>query len=81
VSDGEYGKSSWNYYVHKRLGGFELRSDADVRMADVGRDGTTADNPVVATDWARFPSSTPTTSPTSRASTRSPVAPGCAPAR
>ena len=55
VSDGEYGKSSWNYYVYKRLGGFELRSDAAVRMADVGREGTAADNPVVATDWARFP--------------------------
>ncbi len=54
VSDGEYGKSSWNYYVYKRLGGFELRSDAAVRMADVGREGTTADNPLVATDWARF---------------------------
>ena len=55
VSDGEYGKSSWNYYVYKRLGGFELRSDAAVRMADVGQEGTTADSPVVATDWARFP--------------------------
>lgn len=55
VSDGEYGKSSWNYYVYKRLGGFELRSDETVRMGDVGREGTTAENPVVATDWARFP--------------------------
>jgi 5-methyltetrahydropteroyltriglutamate--homocysteine methyltransferase len=53
VSDGEYGKSSWNYYVYKRLGGFELRSDATVRMADVGEESK-AEDPVVATDWARF---------------------------
>ena len=25
VSDGEYGKSAWNYYVYERLGGIELR--------------------------------------------------------
>src|SRR5690349_1355151 len=25
VSDGEFGKSSWNYYVYRRLGGIELR--------------------------------------------------------
>jgi 5-methyltetrahydropteroyltriglutamate--homocysteine methyltransferase len=53
VSDGEYGKSSWNYYVYQRLSGFELRSDAIVRMADVGA-GSQAADPVVATDWARF---------------------------
>jgi methionine synthase II (cobalamin-independent) len=39
VSDGEYGKSSWNYYVYKRLGGFELRSDAAVRMPTSARRG------------------------------------------
>ena len=50
------GKSSWNYYVYKRLGGFELRSDAAVRMADVGQEGDhRPTSPVVATDWARFP--------------------------
>ena len=53
VSDGEYGKSSWNYYVYSGSSGFELRSDATVRMADVG-EGSQAEDPVVATDWARF---------------------------
>ncbi len=53
VSDGEYGKSSWNYYVYRRLGGFELRPEATVRMADVS-ERSAAENPAVATDWARF---------------------------
>jgi 5-methyltetrahydropteroyltriglutamate--homocysteine methyltransferase len=48
VSDGEYGKSAWNYYVYERLGGLELRPDppgeANFAAVDV--------NP---TDWTRFP--------------------------
>jgi 5-methyltetrahydropteroyltriglutamate--homocysteine methyltransferase len=54
VSDGEFGKSSWNYYVFRRLGGFELRAQTNVRMADVGSE-TAAGSSLVATDWARFP--------------------------
>ena len=27
VSDGEFGKSAWNYYVYERLGGIELRPE------------------------------------------------------
>jgi 5-methyltetrahydropteroyltriglutamate--homocysteine methyltransferase len=48
VSDGEYGKSAWNYYVYERLGGIELRPAApgEANFASVN------DNP---TDWARFP--------------------------
>ena len=48
VSDGEYGKSAWNYYVYERLGGIELREHppGDAKFASVN------DAP---TDWARFP--------------------------
>ncbi|MEA2176878.1 MAG: 5-methyltetrahydropteroyltriglutamate--homocysteine methyltransferase [Solirubrobacteraceae bacterium] len=45
VSDGEYGKSSWNYYVAKRLGGIEVRPPSGETFAEM---------PMVATDWARF---------------------------
>ena len=55
VSDGEYGKSSWNYYVYRRLGGgLEVRPAPTVRMADAG-EGSRAEDPTVPTDWARFP--------------------------
>ncbi len=50
VSDGEYGKSAWNYYVYERLGGIELRprvgGSESVNFASVN------DAP---TDWTRFP--------------------------
>ena len=48
VSDGEYGKTAWNYYVYERLGGIELRPHppGEANFASVN------DNP---TDWARFP--------------------------
>ena len=48
VSDGEYGKSAWNYYVYERLGGIELRPHppGEANFASVN------ENP---TDWARFP--------------------------
>jgi 5-methyltetrahydropteroyltriglutamate--homocysteine methyltransferase len=48
VSDGEFGKSAWNYYVYERLGGIELRPSApgDANFASVN------DAP---TDWTRFP--------------------------
>ena len=48
VSDGEYGKSAWNWYVFERLGGIELRPSppGDANFASVN------DAP---TDWARFP--------------------------
>src|SRR5680860_626294 len=47
VSDGEFGKSAWNYYVYERLGGIELRvhPPGEANFASVN------DNP---TDWARF---------------------------
>jgi 5-methyltetrahydropteroyltriglutamate--homocysteine methyltransferase len=47
VSDGEYGKSAWNYYVYERLGGIELRPHppGEANFASVN------ENP---TDWARF---------------------------
>jgi 5-methyltetrahydropteroyltriglutamate--homocysteine methyltransferase len=47
VSDGEYGKSAWNYYVYERLGGIELRPHppTEANFASVN------ENP---TDWARF---------------------------
>jgi 5-methyltetrahydropteroyltriglutamate--homocysteine methyltransferase len=48
VSDGEYGKSAWNYYVYERLGGIELRPHA-VQHADFA---SVNDAP---TDWTRFP--------------------------
>ncbi|HVW17796.1 MAG TPA: cobalamin-independent methionine synthase II family protein [Solirubrobacteraceae bacterium] len=54
VSDGEYGKSSWNYYVYRRLGGgLELRPAPPVRMQAVREDSE--NDPTIATDWARFP--------------------------
>jgi 5-methyltetrahydropteroyltriglutamate--homocysteine methyltransferase len=48
VSDGEYGKSAWNYYVYERLGGIELRPSppGEANFASVN------DAP---TDWVRFP--------------------------
>jgi 5-methyltetrahydropteroyltriglutamate--homocysteine methyltransferase len=48
VSDGEYGKSAWNYYVYERLGGIELRPSppGEANFASVN------DAP---TDWTRFP--------------------------
>ena len=48
VSDGEFGKSAWNYYVYERLGGFELRPAA-------GRVANFASVNDAPTDWARFP--------------------------
>ena len=47
VSDGEYGKTAWNYYVYERLGGIELRPHppGEANFASVN------ENP---TDWARF---------------------------
>ncbi len=47
VSDGEYGKTAWNYYVYERLGGIELRlhPPGEANFASVN------ENP---TDWARF---------------------------
>jgi 5-methyltetrahydropteroyltriglutamate--homocysteine methyltransferase len=54
VSDGEYGKSSWNYYVYRRLGGFELRPAPPVRMQAV-TEASREEDPTIATDWARFP--------------------------
>jgi 5-methyltetrahydropteroyltriglutamate--homocysteine methyltransferase len=47
VSDGEYGKTAWNYYVYERLGGIELRPapPGEANFASV------TENP---TDWARF---------------------------
>jgi methionine synthase II (cobalamin-independent) len=48
VSDGEYGKSAWNYYVYERLVGIELREHppGEANFASVN------DAP---TDWTRFP--------------------------
>jgi 5-methyltetrahydropteroyltriglutamate--homocysteine methyltransferase len=55
VSDGEYGKSSWNYYVYQRLGGgLDLRPTPPVRMQAV-REDSREEDPTIATDWARFP--------------------------
>jgi len=47
VSDGEYGKTAWNYYVYERLGGIELRlhPPCEANFASVN------ENP---TDLARF---------------------------
>ncbi len=45
VSDGEFGKSSWNYYVYRRLGGIELRPP---------QHGVFEGLSVTATDWERF---------------------------
>jgi 5-methyltetrahydropteroyltriglutamate--homocysteine methyltransferase len=46
VSDGEFGKSSWNYYVYRRLGGIELRPYVGDTFGELA---------VTATDWERFP--------------------------
>jgi len=54
VSDGEYGKSSWNYYVYRRLEGFELRPQWRTSMRDAG-EGRQEDDALVPTDWERFP--------------------------
>ena len=61
VSDGEYGKSAWNYYVYERLGGIELRPHP-VQHADFA---SVNDAP---TDWTRFPEFYGSTSPPSRSS-------------
>jgi 5-methyltetrahydropteroyltriglutamate--homocysteine methyltransferase len=45
VSDGEFGKSSWNYYVYRRLGGIELRPPRHEVFEGLS---------VTATDWERF---------------------------
>ena len=45
VSDGEFGKSSWNYYVYRRLGGIELRPPQHEVFEGLS---------VTATDWVRF---------------------------
>ena len=37
VSDGEYGKSAWNYYVYERLGGIELAAPGPARRLRVGQ--------------------------------------------
>ena len=46
MSDGEYGKIGWNFYVYERLAGIELRPPANDTFGDL---------PVRATDWERFP--------------------------
>ena len=46
VSDGEFGKSSWNFYVYQRLGGLELRPYQHEQFGELS---------VTATDWERFP--------------------------
>jgi 5-methyltetrahydropteroyltriglutamate--homocysteine methyltransferase len=45
VSDGEFGKSSWNYYVYRRLDGLELRPPVGDTFGEMA---------VTATDWERF---------------------------
>ena len=46
VSDGEFGKSSWNFYVYQRLAGLELRPFQREQFGELS---------VTATDWERFP--------------------------
>ena len=46
VSDGEFGKSSWNFYVYQRLAGLELRPYQHEQFGELS---------VTATDWERFP--------------------------
>ena len=46
VSDGEFGKIGWNFYVYERLGGIELRPPQAPTFGDL---------PISATDWERFP--------------------------
>jgi 5-methyltetrahydropteroyltriglutamate--homocysteine methyltransferase len=59
VSDGEFGKSAWNYYVYERLGGI---SCARARRATRTSPASTTRPPT----GRGSPSSTPTTSRTSR---------------
>ena len=59
VSDGEFGKSAWNYYVYERLGGIELRP---ARRATRTSPASTTRPPT----GRASPSSTPPTSPMSR---------------
>jgi 5-methyltetrahydropteroyltriglutamate--homocysteine methyltransferase len=46
VSDGEFGKSSWNFYVYQRLAGLEVRPFVGEQFGELS---------VTATDWERFP--------------------------
>ena len=46
VSDGEFGKSSWNFYVYQRLAGLEVRPFQHEQFGELS---------VTATDWERFP--------------------------
>jgi len=46
VSDGEFGKSSWNFYVYQRLAGLEVRPYQGAQFGALS---------VTATDWERFP--------------------------
>jgi 5-methyltetrahydropteroyltriglutamate--homocysteine methyltransferase len=46
VSDGEFGKSSWNFYVYQRLTGLEIRPFQGEQFGELS---------VTATDWERFP--------------------------
>ncbi len=46
VSDGEFGKSSWNFYVYQRLAGLEVRPFQREQFGELS---------VTATDWERFP--------------------------
>jgi 5-methyltetrahydropteroyltriglutamate--homocysteine methyltransferase len=46
VSDGEFGKSSWNFYVYQRLAGLEVRPYQHEQFGELS---------VTATDWERFP--------------------------
>ena len=46
VSDGEFGKSSWNFYVYQRLAGLEIRPFQGEQFGELS---------VTATDWERFP--------------------------
>ncbi|HEY5390412.1 MAG TPA: cobalamin-independent methionine synthase II family protein [Solirubrobacteraceae bacterium] len=45
VSDGEFGKIGWNFYVYERLGGIELRPPQAETFGEL---------PISATDWQRF---------------------------
>jgi 5-methyltetrahydropteroyltriglutamate--homocysteine methyltransferase len=45
VSDGEFGKIGWNFYVYERLGGIELRPPQAETFGEL---------PISATHWLRF---------------------------
>jgi 5-methyltetrahydropteroyltriglutamate--homocysteine methyltransferase len=45
VSDGEFGKSGWNFYVYERLRGIELRPPQAPQFGEMA---------ISATDWERF---------------------------